>query len=65
MRHPSFNWPTRFCFGTSASLKNTSANSGLPVMWRSGRGSTPGVFFKSMISTLMPLCFGACESVRT
>ena len=48
----------------STSVKNTSANPALPVMWRSGRMSMPGVSMSRM-SSEMPLCFGSVGSVRT
>jgi len=34
--------PSRFDTGTSTSLKKISLNSASPVIWRSGRTSTPG-----------------------
>ncbi len=66
MRQPSSMAPTTFSTGTSTSVKNTSAKSSAPVMCLIGRTSMPGVSM-SMISTVMPLCFGASSSgvVRT
>ena len=63
-RQPSFSSPTRFATGTRTSSKNTSQNSAVPSMVRSGRMSMPGVSIGTM-SHVMPLCFGTSESVRT
>ncbi len=41
-RHPSPTGPSRHASGTRAFSKNTSLNSASPVIWRSGRTSTPG-----------------------
>ena len=63
---PPLSGPTRFSFGTRTSVKNTSLKSQKSGSVSSGNGrrSTPGVVM-SMISALMPLCFGASGSVRT
>ena len=42
MRHPSPSPPRRSTSGMRASVKNTSLNSASPVIWCSGRTSTPG-----------------------
>ncbi len=41
-RHPSPTSPTRSASGTRTSVRYTSLNSASPVIWRSGRTSTPG-----------------------
>ena len=41
-RQPSFSSPTRLATGTRTSLRNSSANSSVPAMVRSGRISIPG-----------------------
>ncbi len=41
-RHPSPTGPSRQASGTRAPSKYTSLNSASPVIWRSGRTSTPG-----------------------
>ena len=56
-RHPSSTWPTTFVAGTRTSVKNTSLKPEPPVIWRSGRTSTPGAE-KSMMNMVMPRCFG-------
>ena len=63
--HPLFSSPTRFSFGTTTSLKNTSLRSGWWGSTISGSGRTvmPGVAM-STSTMLMPLCFGASVSVR-
>jgi hypothetical protein len=40
--HPSPAAPIRSASGTRASVRKTSLNSASPVIWRSGRTSTPG-----------------------
>ena len=64
MRHPSSTAPTTFSRGTATSVKKVSAKCVLPVIWRRGRMSMPGVSM-SMMSTVMPLCLGTSGLVRT
>ena len=52
-RHPSFSSPTRLATGIRTSLRNSSANSVVPSMVRSGRISMPGASI-GMISQVMP-----------
>jgi hypothetical protein len=61
--HPWFTSPSRWSSGTRTSVKNTSLNEAPPVIWRSGRTSTPGAF---MLTTkaVRPLCLGRSGSVR-
>ena len=40
-RQPACSGPMRFSTGTATSSRNTSLNSRSPVIWRSGRTSTP------------------------
>ena len=63
-RQPSFSSPTRFSTGIRTSSKNTSQNSDEPMMVRMGRSSMPGALM-SMMSHVMPRCFGTSGSVRT
>ena len=63
-RQPSCSGPMRFSTGTSTSSKKTSLNSLSPVIWRSGRTSTPGAVI-GIASIEIPLWFGAAGSVRT
>ncbi len=56
-RQPSFSLPTRFATGTRTSSKNTSQNSVLPSMVRSGRTSIPGRRMGT-ISHVMPGAWG-------
>ncbi len=52
-------------FGGDAHIaEKSSLNSDSPVIWRSGRTSTPGDFISTR-STVRPLCFAAVASVRT
>ena len=60
---PSPRLPTIQSFGVRASVKNTSLKSAAPVIWRSGRTSTPGCFIESSRYE-MPPCFCASGSVR-
>ena len=41
-RQPSPTSPRRSASGMRTSVRNTSLNSASPVIWRSGRTSTPG-----------------------
>ena len=52
-RQPSFSSPTRLATGTRTSFRNSSANSVVPAMVRSGRISMPGASM-GMISQVMP-----------
>ena len=52
-RQPSFSSPTRLATGTRTSLRNSSANSSVPAMVRSGRISMPGESM-GMMSHVMP-----------
>ena len=61
--HPSPSRPSMWSWRTRASVKNTSLNSASPVIWNSGRTSTPGVRM-SITKYDMPLCFGWSGSVR-
>ena len=61
---PALGSPTTSSSGTKTSLKKTSLNSFPPVIWRSGRTSTPGAFI-STITIVMPACLGTSKSVRT
>src|SRR2546430_169858 len=63
MRQPSLSWPTSCCLGTRTFSKNTSLNSAPPVIWRNGLTVIPGLCI-STSKKLMPLCLGACGSVR-
>ena len=63
-RQPSPTAPSRFEWGTRTSVKNTSLNSAFPVIWKSGRISTPGECMSRM-KYESPLCFGTSGSVRT
>src|SRR5205807_1007373 len=45
--HPSFSGPTRFCFGTTTSSKNTSLKCRWPLSSTKGRTSMPGVFIST------------------
>ena len=60
---PSSTSPSRCESGTRTSLKNTSLNVAPPVIWRSGRTSTPGACM-STSSIVRPLCFGFSVFVR-
>ena len=60
-------WPTspmRWESGMRAPVKKISLNSASPVIWRSGRTSTPG-WCMSMKKYVRPRCFGTSGSVRT
>ena len=63
-RQPSPGLPSVSAAGTRASVKNTSLNSASPVIWRSGRTSTPGACMSTTIA-VSPACFTASGSVRT
>ncbi len=63
-RQPSFSGPMTLPTGTSTSSRKTSLNSLSPVIWRSGRISTPFAVIGTA-SIEMPLWFGALGSVRT
>ena len=60
---PWFTSPRRWSSGTRTSVKNTSLNVAPPVIWRSGRISTPGAFM-STTKPVRPLCLGRSGSVR-
>ena len=60
---PSLTSPSRWSSGTRTSLKNTSLNEAPPVIWRSGRTSTPGACMSTM-NPVRPLCLGLSGSVR-
>ena len=45
------------------SVKKTSLNSASPVIWKSGRTSTPGAFMSTR-KAVMPLCLGTSGLVR-
>ena len=60
---PWLTSPRRWSSGTLTSLKNTSLNEAPPVIWRSGRTSTPGACMSTM-KPVRPLCFGRSGSVR-
>ena len=61
--HPWLTSPRRWSSGTFTSLKNTSLNDAPPVIWRSGRTSTPGACMSTM-KPVSPLCLGRSGSVR-
>ena len=63
-RQPSCSGPMRCSTGTSTSSRKTSLNSLSPVIWRSGRTSTPFAVI-GIASIEIPLCGGASGSVRT
>ncbi len=60
---PAFSSPRRYQSGTRTSVKNTSLNEAPPVIWRSGRISTPGAFMSTK-NAVRPLCLGCDGSVR-
>ena len=47
MRQPSPTSPMRSASGTRTSVRYTSLNSASPVIWRSGRTSTPSACMSS------------------
>ena len=61
--HPWLTSPRRWSSGTRTSLKNTSLKDAPPVIWRSGRTSTPGARMSTM-KPVRPWCFGWSASVR-
>src|SRR5262249_18269908 len=61
--HPWLTSPSRWSSGTRTSLKNTSLNEAPPVIWRSGRTSTPGACM-STTNPVSPWCLGRSGSVR-
>ena len=61
--HPSPSPPMRWLSAMRTSVKKTSLNSASPVIWKSGRTSTPGAFMSTR-NAVMPLCFGASGLVR-
>jgi hypothetical protein len=63
-RQPSPGFPRISAFGMRVSVKYTSLNSASPVIWRSGRTSTPGACM-STTNAVRPACLTASESVRT
>ena len=62
-RHPSPSFPRRAVSGIRASVKKTSLNSASPVIWKSGRTSTPGAFMSTR-NAVIPLCLGTSGFVR-
>ena len=62
-RQPSLTSPSRWSSGTRTSLKNTSLKLAPPVIWRSGRISTPGACM-STTKPVRPLCLGWSGSER-
>ena len=63
-RQPSPGSPSISASGMRASVKYTSLNSASPVIWRSGRTSTPGACM-STTNAVRPACLTASGSVRT
>ena len=61
---PSPTSPRRSESGIRASVRKTSLNSASPVIWRSGRTSTPGSCMSRM-KYESPACLGWSGSVRT
>ena len=62
-RHPSPSPPRRAESGIRTSVKKTSLNSASPVIWKSGRTSTPGAFMSTR-NAVIPLCLGTSGFVR-
>ena len=62
-RQPSPSAPRRAESGIRTSVKKTSLNSASPVIWNSGRTSTPGAFMSTR-NAVMPLCLGTSGFVR-
>ncbi len=62
-RHPSPSPPMRDESGTRTSVKKTSLNSASPVIWKSGRTSTPGAFMSTR-KAVIPLCLATSGFVR-
>ena len=62
-RHPSPSAPSRADSGMRTSVKKTSLNSASPVIWYSGRTSTPGLSM-SIRNAVIPLCLGTSGFVR-
>ena len=60
---PWLTSPSRWSSGTRTSVKKTSLKVAPPVIWRSGRTSTPGAFM-STTKPVRPLCLGRSGSVR-
>ena len=56
-RQPSPSSPRRAESGIRTSVKKTSLNSASPVIWKSGRTSTPGAFMSTR-NAVIPLCLG-------
>ena len=61
---PSPTGPSTLSLGTRTSVKKTSPNSADPLIWRSGRASTPSACM-SMSSIEMPACRDSSCDVRT
>ena len=59
-RQPSPGRPRISSPGTLTSVKYTSLNSAPPVIWRSGRTSTPGACM-STTNAVMPACLTALD----
>ena len=60
---PPLTSPRRWESGTRTSVKKTSLNEAPPVIWRSGRTSTPGACM-STTKPVRPRCLGRSGSVR-
>ena len=60
---PWLTSPRRWASGTRTSVKKTSLKLAPPVIWRSGRISTPGARM-STTNPVRPLCLGRSGSVR-
>ncbi len=61
--HPPLTSPNRWESGTRTSVKKTSLKVEPPVIWRSGRTSTPGACM-STTKPVRPRCFSSPGSVR-
>ena len=62
-RQPSPSPPRRAVSGMRTSVKKTSLNSASPVIWKSGRTSTPGACMSTR-NAVIPLCLGTSGLVR-
>ncbi len=62
-RKPALSSPTRCESGTRTSVRNTSLNPAVPVIWRNGRTSTPGACMSTR-NVVRPWCLGTSGSVR-
>ena len=61
--HPPFTSPTTFSAGMCTSVRNVSLKCATPVIWRSGRTSTPSERMSTR-KYVMPRCLGTSQSVR-